>query len=150
MHAGIAMKLFFASDHAGLNLRRVLMDHAVSLGHDIVDLGPDGSESVDYPDFGNKLADALAQEPSAHGIAVCGTGIGISIALNRHSHVRAALVQDVTTATLTRLHNDANVIAFGDRVIGVETAKDALTAFLSTEFAGGRHQRRVEKLTPPS
>jgi ribose 5-phosphate isomerase B len=142
------MKLFFASDHAGLNLRRVLMDHAVSLGHEIVDLGPDGTASVDYPDFGNKLADALATEPSAQGVAVCGTGIGISIALNRHSHIRAALVQDVTTATLTRLHNDANVIAFGDRVIGVETAKDALTAFLTTAFEGGRHQRRVEKLTP--
>ncbi|MDG1414272.1 MAG: ribose 5-phosphate isomerase B [Alphaproteobacteria bacterium] len=142
------MKLFFASDHAGLNLRRVLMDHAVSLGHEIVDLGPDGTASVDYPDFGNKLADALATDPSAQGVAVCGTGIGISIALNRHSHIRAALVQDVTTATLTRLHNDANVIAFGDRVIGVETAKDALTAFLTTAFEGGRHQRRVEKLTP--
>ena len=142
------MKLFFASDHAGLNLRRVLMDHAASLGHEIVDLGPDGTASVDYPDFGNKLADALATDPSAQGIAVCGTGIGISIALNRHSHIRAALVQDVTTATLTRLHNDANVIAFGDRVIGVETAKDALTAFLTTAFEGGRHQRRVEKLTP--
>lgn len=142
------MKLFFASDHAGLNLRRVLMDHAVSLGHEIVDLGPDGTASVDYPDFGNKLADALASDPSAQGVAVCGTGIGISIALNRHSHIRAALVQDVTTATLTRLHNDANVIAFGDRVIGVETAKDALTAFLTTAFEGGRHQRRVEKLTP--
>ncbi len=142
------MKLFFASDHAGLNLRRVLMDHAVSLGHEIVDLGPDGTASVDYPDFGNKLADALATNPSAQGVAVCGTGIGISIALNRHSHIRAALVQDVTTATLTRLHNDANVIAFGDRVIGVETAKDALTAFLTTAFEGGRHQRRVEKLTP--
>jgi len=124
------------------------MDHAVSLGHEIVDLGPDGTASVDYPDFGNKLADALATEPSAQGVAVCGTGIGISIALNRHSHIRAALVQDVTTATLTRLHNDANVIAFGDRVIGVETAKDALTAFLTTAFEGGRHQRRVEKLTP--
>lgn len=142
------MKLFFASDHAGLNLRRVLMDHAVSLGHEIVDLGPDDTASVDYPDFGNKLADALATDPSAQGVAVCGTGIGISIALNRHSHIRAALVQDVTTATLTRLHNDANVIAFGDRVIGVETAKDALTAFLTTAFEGGRHQRRVEKLTP--
>ena len=142
------MKLFFASDHAGLNLRRVLMDHAVSLGHEIVDLGPDGTASVDYPDFGNKLADALATDPSAQGVAVCGPGIGISIALNRHSHIRAALVQDVTTATLTRLHNNANVIAFGDRVIGVETAKDALTAFLTTAFEGGRHQRRVEKLTP--
>jgi len=144
------MKLFFASDHAGLNLRRALIDHAVSLGHEIADLGPETSESVDYPDFGNKLALALASEPEAHGVAVCGTGIGISIALNRHSHVRAALVNDVTTATLTRLHNDANVIAFGDRVIGVETAKDALTAFLNTAFEGGRHQRRVEKLSPTS
>lgn len=142
------MKLFFASDHAGLNLRRALMEHAASLGHDVADLGPETEDSVDYPDFGNKLADALAGEPAAHGVAVCGTGIGISIALNRHSHVRAALVSDVTTATLTRLHNDANVIAFGDRVIGIETAKDALTAFLSTEFEGGRHQRRVEKLSP--
>jgi len=142
------MKLFFASDHAGLNLRRVLRDHAASLGHDIVDLGPETDDSVDYPDFGNKLADALAAEPAAHGVAVCGTGIGISIALNRHAHVRAALVSDVTTATLTRLHNDANVVAFGDRVIGVETAKAALEAFLTTEFEGGRHERRVAKLSP--
>lgn len=142
------MKLFFASDHAGLNLRRALMDHAASLGHDIADLGPESAESVDYPDYGNKLADALAANPEGWGVAVCGTGIGISIALNRHSHIRAALIHDVTTAKLTRLHNDANVIAFGDRVIGVETAKDALSAFLETEFEGGRHQRRVDKLTP--
>ena len=144
------MKLFFASDHAGLTLRRALMEHAASLGHDIVDLGPDSTESVDYPDYGNKLAQALAEQPEAHGVAVCGTGIGISIALNRHRHVRAARVNDVTAATLTRQHNNANVIAFGDRVIGVETAKHALTAFLSTEFEGGRHQRRVEKLSPAS
>jgi ribose 5-phosphate isomerase B len=106
------------------------------------------TDSVDYPDFANALAAALSQEPQAHGVAVCGTGIGISIALNRHSHIRAALVSDVTEARLTRLHNDANVIAFGDRVIGVETAKDALSAFLSTEFEGGRHERRVAKLSP--
>lgn len=142
------MKLFFASDHAGLNLRRALMDHAASLGHEIADLGPESTESVDYPDYGNKLADALVANPDCWGVAVCGTGIGISIALNRHSHIRAALIHDVTTAKLTRLHNDANVIAFGDRVIGVETAKDALSAFLHTEFEGGRHQRRVDKLTP--
>ena len=142
------MKLFFASDHAGLNLRRALMDHAASLGHEIADLGPKSTESVDYPDYGNKLADALAANPDCWGVAVCGTGIGISIALNRHSHIRAALIHDVTTAKLTRLHNDANVIAFGDRVIGVETAKDALSAFMDTEFEGGRHQRRVDKLTP--
>ena len=142
------MKLVFASDHAGLTLRRALMEHAVSLGHDVVDLGPDTSDSVDYPDFANALADALAQDPDASGVAVCGTGIGISIALNRHSHVRAALVSDVTTATLTRLHNDANVIAFGERVIGIETAKGALSAFLTTDYEGGRHERRVAKLSP--
>ncbi|MGB1146277.1 MAG: ribose 5-phosphate isomerase B [Alphaproteobacteria bacterium] len=142
------MKLVFASDHAGLTLRRALMEHAVSLGHDVVDLGPDTSDSVDYPDFANALADALAKDPGASGVAVCGTGIGISIALNRHSHVRAALVSDVTTATLTRLHNDANVIAFGERVIGIETAKGALSAFLTTDYEGGRHERRVAKLSP--
>lgn len=142
------MKLVFASDHAGLTLRRALMEHAVSLGHDVVDLGPDTSDSVDYPDFANALADALAKDPDASGVAVCGTGIGISIALNRHSHVRAALVSDVTTATLTRLHNDANVIAFGERVIGIETAKGALSAFLTTDYEGGRHERRVAKLSP--
>lgn len=142
------MKLFFASDHAGLNLRRALIEHATSLGHEVLDLGPMTTDSVDYPDFANALAAALSQEPQAHGVAVCGTGIGISIALNRHSHIRAALVSDVTEARLTRLHNDANVIAFGDRVIGVETARDALSAFLSTEFEGGRHERRVAKLSP--
>lgn len=142
------MKLVFASDHAGLTLRRALMEHAVSLGHDVVDLGPETTDSVDYPDFANALADALAKDPDASGVAVCGTGIGISIALNRHSHVRAALVSDVTTATLTRLHNDANVIAFGERVIGIETAKGALSAFLTTDYEGGRHERRVAKLSP--
>lgn len=142
------MKLVFASDHAGLTLRRALMEHAFSLGHDVVDLGPETTDSVDYPDFANALADALAKDPDASGVAVCGTGIGISIALNRHSHVRAALVSDVTTATLTRLHNDANVIAFGERVIGIETAKGALSAFLTTDYEGGRHERRVAKLSP--
>ena len=142
------MKLVFASDHAGLTLRRALMEHAVSLGHDVVDLGPDSPDSVDYPDFANALADALAEDPEASGVAVCGTGIGISIALNRHPHVRAALVSDVTTATLTRLHNDANVVAFGERVIGIETAKGALSAFLTTDYEGGRHERRVAKLSP--
>ena len=142
------MKLVFASDHAGLTLRRALIEHAQSLGHDVLDLGPETNESVDYPDYANALADALDADPAARGVAICGTGIGISIALNRHAHVRAALVSDVTTATLTRLHNDANVIAFGERVIGIETAKGALTAFLSTDYEGGRHERRVAKLTP--
>lgn len=142
------MKLFFASDHAGLNLRRALLEHAAELGYSVTDLGPTDGESVDYPDFANALADALADDPEAQGVAVCGSGIGISIALNRHRHVRAALVHDVTGATLTRQHNDANVVAFGERLIGIETAKDALAAFLGTAFEGGRHERRVAKLSP--
>jgi len=142
------MKLFFASDHAGVNLRRALLEHAAVLGHSVTDLGPTDGESVDYPDFANALADALADDPKAKGVAVCGSGIGISIALNRHRHVRAALVHDVTSATLTRQHNDANVVAFGERLIGIETAKDALAAFLGTAFEGGRHERRVAKLSP--
>lgn len=142
------MKLFFASDHAGVNLRRALLEHAAELGHSVTDLGPTDGESVDYPDFANVLADALADYPKAKGVAICGSGIGISIALNRHRHVRAALVNDVTGATLTRQHNDANVIAFGERLIGIETAKDALAAFLGTAFEGGRHERRVAKLSP--
>ena len=142
------MKLFFASDHAGLNLRHALLEHAAELGHSVTDLGPTDGESVDYPDFANALADALADDPEAQGVAVCGSGIGISIALNRHRHVRAALVHDVTGATLTRQHNDANVVAFGERLIGIETAKDALAAFLGTAFEGGRHERRVAKLSP--
>lgn len=142
------MKLFFASDHAGLNLRLALLEHAAELGHSVTDLGPTDGESVDYPDFANALADALADDPEAQGVAVCGSGIGISIALNRHRHVRAALVHDVTGAILTRRHNDANVVAFGERLIGIETAKDALAAFLGTAFEGGRHERRVAKLSP--
>ena len=142
------MKLFLASDHAGLNLRRALAEHAASMGHTIVDLGPEEGTSVDYPDFANKLADALSAEPEASGIAVCGTGIGISMALNRHAHLRAALVSEPTTAKLTRLHNDANVVVFGERVIGIETAKAALEAFLTTQYEGGRHERRVAKMSP--
>ena len=142
------MKLFFASDHAGLNLRRALIEYAAELGHSVTDLGPADGASVDYPDFANALAEALADNPDAQGVAVCGSGIGISIALNRHRHVRAALVHDVTSATLTRRHNDANVVAFGERLIGIETAVDALAAFLDTAFEGGRHERRVAKLSP--
>lgn len=142
------MKLFFTSDHAGLILRQALLEHATSLGHEVIDLGPQSGQSVDYPDFANALAGALADSPDARGVAVCGSGIGISIALNRHRHVRAALVNDVTSASLTRRHNDANVVAFGERLIGIEPAKDALAAFLDTEFEGGRHERRVAKLSP--
>ena len=135
-----------ASDHAGLDLKETLKQELVALGHPVLDLGTNGPESVDYHDFGKKLGEAVAAGKAAKGVAVCGSGIGISIAANKVKGVRAALVHDSTGARLSRQHNDANVIAFGARTTGVEEAKDALKVFLATGFEGGRHTRRVEKL----
>ena len=111
-----------------------------------LDLGTHSSDSVDYPEYGQKLAAAIEASEAQQGIVICGTGIGISIAANRNKAVRAALCTDVTMARLTRAHNDANVLALGARIIGEEVAFDIVEAFLNTEFEGGRHQRRVEKL----
>jgi ribose 5-phosphate isomerase B len=135
-----------ASDHAGFELKEILKADLQAMGRDVLDLGTDGPASVDYPDFGRALADAIAAGRAGTGVAVCGTGIGISIAANRNPAVRAALCHDSLTARLGRQHNDANVLALGSRVIGVETAKDCLKAFLETEFEGGRHAARVKKL----
>lgn len=112
-----------------------------------LDLGTDTTESVDYPDFGRKLAEAIAAGEADFGIAICGTGIGISIAANRNPAVRCGLCTDTTMARLTRQHNDANVLALGARITGVESAMDIVETFLNTEFEGGRHQRRVDKLS---
>jgi ribose 5-phosphate isomerase B len=112
-----------------------------------LDLGTNSAQSVDYPDFGTAMADAVASGKAERGVLVCGTGIGISMAANRNPKVRAALVHDVTSARLSRLHNDANVVAFGQRLIGTETAREALKVFLGTEFEGGRHANRVAKLS---
>ncbi len=136
-----------ASDHAGLALKSVLAAELRAAGHEVLDLGTDGPDSVDYPDFGAAMARAIETGLASRGVIVCGTGIGISIAANRFAAVRAALCHDTTTARLARQHNDANVLALGARVIGEETAKDCLQAFLATEFEGGRHARRVDKLT---
>jgi ribose 5-phosphate isomerase B len=119
------------------------------LGHEVLDLGPEGAASVDYPDYGYKLAEAIASGQATKGVAICGSGIGISIAVNRHPAARAALVSEPLSARLAREHNDANVIAMGARLIGVEMAKDCLNAFLTTAFGGDRHQRRVQKLSNP-
>lgn len=135
-----------ASDHAGFELKRVLADELRSLGHDVLDLGTYDDQSVDYPDFGAALARAVDQGKVRRGVVVCGTGIGISMAANRFSGVRAALCADTTGARLARQHNDANVLALGARLIGEETAKDCLRVFLDTDFEGGRHGRRVAKL----
>jgi len=136
-----------AADHAGYDLKVLLVPELESLGFEVLDLGTDSHESVDYPDFADALAHAIERGPARRGVLICGTGIGIAIAANRHRGVRAAVCHDVTSARLTRQHNDANVLALGSRVMGAEVAKDCLRAFLSTEFEGGRHQRRVAKLS---
>ncbi len=135
-----------ASDHAGYDLKSVLAGALEAAGHKVLDLGTDGPDSVDYPDYGDALAAAIADGRAERGVAVCGTGIGISIALNRHPGVRAALCHDETSARLAREHNDANVLALGARLIGSEVAKNCLKVFLDTGFAEGRHAGRVAKL----
>ncbi|MCE2516812.1 MAG: ribose 5-phosphate isomerase B [Alphaproteobacteria bacterium] len=143
----ITHEIYMASDHAGINLRLELAAELREAGHIVHDLGPEAAERVDYPDFAEKLALAMKPVADARGVLVCGSGIGISIAANRFPWVRCALCHDVTTATLCRQHNDANVIALGERLIGPTTASDALKAFLATEFEGGRHAGRVDKLS---
>lgn len=136
-----------ASDHAGFDLKELLKRDLLQAGHDVLDLGTNATASVDYPDFGRAMADAIASGRAGRGVLVCGTGIGISIAANRNPKVRAALVHDETSARLSREHNDANVVAFGQRLIGTETARAALKVFLNTAFEGGRHAGRVAKLS---
>jgi len=136
-----------AADHAGFALKQTLIEVLAGRGLTVLDLGTDGPASVDYPDFGEALARAIETGRAERGVLVCGTGIGISIAANRNPAVRAALCHDGTSARLARLHNDANVLALGARLIGEEVAKDCLATFLDTEFEGGRHARRVAKLS---
>ena len=135
-----------ACDHAGFSMKSILKTELEQADHQVIDLGTDSEDSVDYPDFGFALASALGKNEADFGVLVCGSGIGISIAANRHPQVRAALVHDALGAKMCRLHNDANVICFGGRMIGEEVAKDCLDIFLRTDFEGGRHARRVNKL----
>lgn len=141
------MRIAIASDHAGFPLKATLLGDLAALGHDVADLGAaDGETSVDYPDFGRACAEAVARGEVERGIVVCGSGVGIAIAANRVAGARCALVHDHLSARLAREHNDANMIALGARLTGVETARDALRIFLETPFAGGRHAARVAKL----
>lgn len=137
-----------ACDHAGYDLKESLKAEIESLGCLVHDLGTHGPASVDYPDFADQLAAALKAGVAKTGVLICGTGIGISIAANRHSHIRAALCHEPVSARFAREHNDANVLVLGARVIGVELARACLAVFLSTAFADGRHARRVAKLGP--
>ncbi len=138
-----------ACDHGGLGLKQELVDFMQAEGHTVLNLGTDTTDSVDYPEFGYAVAEALKDGRAGRGVLICGSGIGISIAANRFAHIRAALIHDATGARLCREHNDANVICFGGRMIGPDLAVDCLKTFLSTDFEGGRHQRRVDKLSNP-
>ena len=143
------MRIAIASDHAAIEMKTQLREWLIEEGHEVADLGPDSHDSVDYPDFGYKLAGVVADGTAERGIALCGSGIGISMSVNRNPKVRCALVSEPLSAALSREHNDANCLAIGARLTGLDMAKACVTAFLTTEFAGGRHQRRVDKLSEP-
>jgi ribose 5-phosphate isomerase B len=141
-----ALTIAIASDHAGPELKAQVAAQLRDQGHTVLDLGTDGSASVDYPTYADAVAAALTDGRACMGVLICGTGIGISIAANRHRHVRAALCHSPTDARLTRLHNDANVLVLGARTTGIEVVKDCVATFFSTSFEGGRHARRVAML----
>ncbi len=141
------MKWYAGSDHAGLVLKNHLVELLRSLGDEVVDIGTHDEKSVDYPSYGAEVGRRVTGEPGTWGLVVCGSGIGISIAANKIPGVRCALVHDAFTAEAARLHNDANVIAVGGRVLGFGVADHALKTFRATAFEGGRHQRRVDQLS---
>lgn len=142
-------RIAIASDHAAYGMKAELADWLREQGHEVVDLGTDGVKSVDYPDFGYRLGRAIAAGEAEFGVALCGSGVGISIAVNRVPEARCALVSEPVSARLARNHNDANVIALGARLIGIEMAKACVVTFLNASFDGGRHSGRVDKLSHP-
>ncbi|HYJ30668.1 MAG TPA: ribose 5-phosphate isomerase B [Allosphingosinicella sp.] len=151
----MAERIAIVSDHAAFEMKAELVRYLGGLGHEVLDLGTASADSVDYPDFGYLLAAAIASGRAEKGIALCGSGIGISIAVNRHPACRCALVSESVSARLAREHNDANVLALGARLIGIEQATECVSVFLATPFGAnpetrGRHQRRVDKLSHPA
>ena len=140
------MKFYIATDHAGYALKEFTKNHVRELGHEIVDLGPENADRVDYPDFAKKCAEAVVADEGSFGILICGTGIGISISANKVKGIRAALCHDAFTASATRAHNDANILCFGERVVGKGVVESMIEAFCNTEFEGGRHSGRVAKI----
>lgn len=140
------MKIAIGNDHAAVEMKREIQKYLEELGHEVVNYGTDTAESCNYPEYGEKVGKAVADKEADCGVLICGTGVGISIAANKVKGVRAAVCSDVTTARLVKEHNDANIIAFGARIVGIELAKDIVKAYLDAEFAGGRHVRRVEMI----
>ena len=139
-------RIAIASDHGGFNIKNILAEYLVKKGHKIDDLGTYSSDSVDYPDFAHTIAERIANGIDKRAILICGTGIGMSITANRYPGVRAALGNDIYSARMSRLHNDSNVLVLGGRIVGSELATEIVSTWLSTEFEGGRHNRRIEKI----
>ncbi len=140
------MKISITSDHAGVELKQELVEFMESMDYEVNDLGPFNTDSIDYPDYAQKMCKTVVDKESDLGIAICGTGVGMSIACNKVKGIRASLCSESYSARLTRQHNDSNVLCLGARVTGVELAKDIVNEYLKAEFEGGRHQRRIDKL----
>ncbi len=141
------MRIALGSDHGGINLKRSVIEYLISEGHEIKDFGTDSSDSCDYPDYALPVAESVVAKEFDFGILICGTGIGISIAANKVSGVRAALCHNTFSAHATREHNNANILAMGERVVGTGLALDIVKTFINTEFEGGRHQTRIDKIS---
>jgi ribose 5-phosphate isomerase B len=140
------MKFYIATDHAGLDLKDYTVELLKTKGHEVIDLGPFSKDRVDYPDYAVKVSEAVLADKEAQGILICGSGIGMSMAANRHSGIRAALCHDAYTAAVARGHNDANVLCFGERIIGKGVCESILDAWIAGSFEGGRHIQRVAKI----
>jgi len=140
------VQIAIGSDHAGFELKKTIIEHLTQAGHHLTDLGPEVKESVDYPDYAEKVAKSVSTDVSDFGILVCGSGMGMSIAANKVVGVRAALCGNVYVSEMARAHNNANVLCLGERITGVGLALTIVDAFVSTKFEGGRHSRRVDKI----
>lgn len=138
------MKIAFGSDHAGYDYRQMLMEHAKELGHEVIDMGPFSKESCDYPVYGKAVAEAVSKGEAERGILICGTGFGISLAANRMKGIRCVNASEEYTVKLSRHHNNSNMISIGARVVGTEKAISLMDTFLTEEFDGDRHQRRID------
>lgn len=140
------MKIAIANDHAAVEMKNEIMAYLKELGHEVINYGTDTNESCNYPEFGERVGRAVVDGEADCGVLICGTGVGISIAANKVNGVRAAVCSDATTAHLVKEHNNANIIAFGARIVGLETAKDIVKSYLDAEFMGGRHQTRIDMI----
>ena len=138
------MKIGIGNDHAAVEMKKEIKAYLEELGHEVVNYGTDSNESCNYPEFGEKVANAVAAGEVECAVLICGTGVGISIAANKVNGIRAAVCSDTATARLVKQHNNANIIAFGQRIVGIELAKDIVKAYLEAEFMGGRHQTRID------